>query len=419
MNDFEHRLTALLDDVAASVHPHPRPDSMFIPIVTPVTNHASRYRPRFAVAAAAGVLVLGGSALAMERVTSEPPNRVTTADTPVTEPSDEAITTTAPPVTEPAIEPITTLEDSIDITPTKPLLGPVVGGNAAGLAFEPKADSTLPPVAIEFTANLGADGRAKNPMQQGFYGTALPGSAIRVASSYGVAETTAGAGGEWETTLKMIEVPYGTKVGVRITSSTSDKVREFALLRPAPLTPATIEFTANLGADGQANTPMTQGFFGTAQPGSAIRIASDWGVAETVAGLNGNWDATLVMYEVQPGTKVGVRITSSTADKAREFMLRRPGAPTPPSIAFTASAAFTTCDSTPPFNEYWGTSTAGAVISITSPYGSGQVESNAEGHWEARLEFPEAPIGVAFNVHITSSKGEAVYDFPLTRVGPA
>jgi hypothetical protein len=58
------------------------------------------------------------------------------------------------------------------------------------------------------------------------------------------------------------------------------------------------------------------------------------------------------------------------------------------------------------------------VISLTSPYGSKQVVSNAEGHWSARIEFPDAPVGETFNVHITSSKGTAVYDLALTRVSP-
>jgi len=163
---------------------------------------------------------------------------------------------------------------------------------------------------------------------------------------------------------------------------------------------------------------MTQGFHGTAQPGSAIRIASEWGVAETTAGPLGNWEATLVMPEVPAGATVAVRITSNTSDRVREFTLHRPGEAVPPVVAFTANAAQTTTDHTPPVNEYWGTSTAGATISITSDYGSVQVLSNGEGKWSARLEFPGAPLGVTFNVRITSSKGEAAFDFPLTPVAP-
>ena len=213
--------------------------------------------------------------------------------------------------------------------------------------------------------------------------------------------------------------PAGAVVAVRITSSTSDRVREFSLNAPsAPPPPAAIEFTANLGADGQAKSPMTPGLLrqGAARLGDSRRLRL--GRRRDRRRADGKWEATLVMPEVPPGTKVAVRITSSTTDKVREFILKRPGSPPPVAVDFTANAALTTTDAATPFNEYWGTSTAGAVISITSEYGSKQVESNAEGKWSARIEFPSAPVGVTFNVHVTSSKGEAAYDFPLTRTSP-
>ena len=418
MNDFEHRLTALLDDVASSVHPHSDVDALFTPTVTPVPNEVHTYRPRWIAVAAASIVLVGGSAFAMERITNDPSTRVVPAATPATEPMHEPTTTEST---------ATSIDQVVETTVVKPsVVKPVMVPDRSVPATEPTVPPTEPtvpqtepappPAAIEFTAKLGTDGRALTPMKQGFYGTAQPGSAIRVASDYGVSETTADGDGKWKTTLTMREVPNFAVVAVRITSSTSERVREFALERPGP---ATIEFTANLGANGQANSPMTQGFFGTAQPGSAIRVGSEWGVAETTAGPGGQWETTLVMPEVPPGTNVAVRITSSTTDRVREFTLHRPGAPTPTSVDFTANAALTTTDAATPFNEYWGTSTAGAVISITSEYGSKQVESNAEGKWSARLEFPTAPVGSTFNVHITSSKGEAVYDFPLTRASPS
>ena len=423
MIDFESHLTALLDDVASSVRPHPDPDSVFHATVTPVPNEVHRFRPRFAAVAAAGIVLIGGSAFAMERITNDPPTRVTPTASPVSEPRRETTTSTAEPTPtpttvaevvvetttarEPVNKPVLVVEPNVE--PTVPPTEPTV----------PPTEPTVAPVAIEFTAKLGADGRTKTPMTQGFYGNAEPGSAIRVASEYGVAETTANGEGKWSTTLTMREVPAGTVVAVRITSSTSERVREFSLERPAPPPPAVIEFTAFLGANGQANTPMTQGFYGMAQPGSAIRVGSEWGVAETTANGDGIWQTTLTLPDVPPGTAVAVRITSSTTDRVREFTLQRPGTPPPVSIDFTANAGWTTTDATPPVDEYWGTSTAGAVITISSPYGGVQVESNADGHWTARPTFPDAPVGTTFNVHITSSKGTAVYDFALTVVGPA
>jgi hypothetical protein len=472
MIDFESHLTTLLDDVAASVHPHVDADSVFVPTVATMPRQAHRFRPgSFAAVAAAGVVLLGSSAYAMARLTSDSPNSVTpgativpeTTDGPTTslvEPTstieppvvEEVVTTLAKvPETKPAslpalVEPSITstvpttepmlphVEPTVPATePTVPHAEPTVPATEPTVPHaeptvphteptvphtEPTVPPPAPPVVIEFRAKLGAAGLSNNPMQQGFYGTAQPGSAIRVVSQYGVAETAANGDGNWETTLTMLDVPPGTLVAVRITSNTSDRVREFSLLRPAPAPPVVIEFTANLGADGQANTPMTQGFNGTAQPGSAIRIASDWGVAETTAAPNGNWEATLVMPEVPAGTTVAVRITSNTSDRVREFTLHRPGEAVPTFVAFTATAALLTTDHTPPVNEYSGTSTAGAVISITSDYGSTQVVSNGDGKWSARVEFPDAPLNVAFNVHLTSSKGESAYDFPLTRVAP-
>ncbi len=338
MIDFDSRLTAVLDDIAESVRVRPDPDPVFLPALTHATEGVHRFRPSLAAVAAAGILLLGGSAFAMEQLASDPPSKVTPAAVPVTEATDQPTTTARPlppttmrqvereveVVTTPARVPVTTVAavPELTVTPTEPTVPPTQ-------PTEPTVPPTQPTVP-----------------------------------------------------------------------------------------PAVIEFTAKLGADGQANTPMTQGFSGRAQPGSAIRVGSDWGVAETVADPNGNWATTLVMPEVPPGTQVNVRITSSTSDRVREFTLFRPGEATPPVVAFTANAAQTTTDHTPPINEYWGTSTAGAVISITSDYGSKQVESNAEGKWSARLEFPDAPLSVTFNVHITSSKGEGAYDFPLTRVGP-
>lgn len=458
MIDFESHLSTLLDDVADSVQPHLDADSIFVPSVALRRPDAQRFRPRSLVAAAAaGIVLLGGSAYAMARLTDDPPQSVTPAATPP-EPSAEPATTAVEATTTvetPTLSPNDDENDDDSVTtsatepdhhpavvadrvepiphPTVPHTEPTVPATAATVpATEPTVpatESTSPPTeptpppstapaVIEFRAKLGTAGLGNEPMQQGFFGTAQPGSAIHLESQYGVADTVANGEGNWEATLTMLEVPPGTTVAVRITSNTSDRVREFSLLRPGPAAPAVIEFTAVLGADGQANTPMTQGFHGTAQPGSAIRIASDWGVAETTAGPNGNWEATLVMPEVPAGTTVGVRITSNTSDRVREFTLRRPGEPAPTVVAFTANAAQTVTDHTPAFNEYWGTSTAGAVISITSDYGSAQVVSNGEGKWSARLEFPDVPLGATFNVHITSSKGEAVFDFALTRVSP-
>ena len=192
--------------------------------------------------------------------------------------------------------------------------------------------------------------------------------------------------------------------------------------KPEPETePERVAFTANLGDGYLDYTPMKQYFHGTATPGSVVVASSDYGSADAVADSKGKWSMKLKMFEVADGATVGVRVTNNSSEGVFEFSLVRPvpePEPEPDPIAFTAQAAFVECDSTPPYNEYWGTSTAGAKITISSAFGGKQVIANADGHWEARVEFPEAPLGETFMVTVISSKGEAVYSLPFKRVDP-
>ena len=48
--------------------------------------------------------------------------------------------------------------------------------------------------------------------------------------------------------------------------------------------------------------------------------------------------------------------------------------------------------------------------------GGGHVTANGEGVWDAHIEFTSAPAGEIFTVRITSSKGEAVYEFNFKRI---
>jgi len=287
---------------------------------------------------------------------------------------------------------------------------------------KPKPPKPEPPApAIEFTVHLADPYNDATYMKQVFYGTAPAGSVITASSEWGSVDTTAGSKGEWEMRLKLVEVPDGTVVHVRVIANTGGSVFEYELVRNKPEPepePQPAPFTANLGAGYLDWTPMKQGLYGTGTPGSVVDAASEFGSAEVVVNSSGTWEMLLKMYEVPGGTTVGVRVTNNASEAVFEFGLVRPATePTP--IDFTAQAAFVECDSTPPYNDYWGMSTAGATITISSEFGGKQTVSNGDGHWEARVEFPEAPLNETFMVTVTSSKGEAVYSFPFKRVGPA
>jgi hypothetical protein len=215
-------------------------------------------------------------------------------------------------------------------------------------------------------------------------------------------------------------VPDGTVVHVRVLSNTSDRVFEYELVRDRPEPePDPKPFTVNLGGSDLGGSPMKQGFYGTGTPGSAVLASSEFGAADAVVGAEGHWELWLKMYEVPGGTTVGVLVTNSASEAAHDFGLRRPEPePEPDLIDFTANAALVVSDSNPLVNEYWGTSTAGAVVTISSPYGGGQVTSNGDGFWDARIVFSSAPVGAPFTVTVKSSKGEAVYNFSFTNLAP-
>jgi hypothetical protein len=280
---------------------------------------------------------------------------------------------------------------------------------------EPEHDEPEPPkeepAPIAFTTHLGSPYNDATYMKQGFWGTAPAGATITASSNWGAVETTAGPKGEWEMHLVLVEVPDDTVVHVVVMSSTGGAF-EFDLVRAEP-----VPFTSNLGGSHLGDSPMKQGFFGTATPGSVVRAKSEYGSNEAVVGAQGHWEMGLVMYQVPGGKIVHVRVTNNATDGVFEYDLQRPGGEPEP-VAFTAQAAFVECDSTPPFNEYWGTAAAGAAITIASPYGGTSVTSNGDGHWEARVEFADAPLGETFDVKISSSAGGDVKKLPFKRVDP-
>lgn len=285
---------------------------------------------------------------------------------------------------------------------------------ATTVAEDPVPETTEPkqPDPVEFTAKLGPSYNEAQPMKQVLFGTATPGTRILATSAYGHVTVYAGEKGNWEAHLLMYEVPGGTNVRITATASGFPQEYEFWVERPAS-EPQPIAFTADLTAAYPEANPMKAVLHGRGTPGSEVRAGSEYGVAEAVVGEKGNWELVLEMHEVPAGTTVGIRVTNTKSESVYEFAITKAGAP---SYELRAEAAFVECDSTPPFNEYWGTATPGATITINSPYGGKQVTAGELGKWEARVEFPDAPVGTMFEVSITSSKDGGTKVFPFKRV---
>jgi hypothetical protein len=259
-------------------------------------------------------------------------------------------------------------------------------------------------------------------MTQVLHGTATPGTKVLATSAYGHATATAGDRGGWELVLKMYEVPAPSAVRVTVSADTGGPTHEFWLERPAPEPkpePQDVPFTAQRGDvrhDGELTKVV---LYGTGQPGSGVLASSEHGAEDARVGEKGQWELHLELWDIPAGHEALVRVTNNASEQVFEFVVDGPESePEPKRIDFTADAALAESDRTPPVNEYWGTSTAGAKIRITSEFGGATVHSDDEGRWDARVEFPDAPVDVTFVVRITSTKGEAVYEFPFTRRAP-
>jgi hypothetical protein len=75
----------------------------------------------------------------------------------------------------------------------------------------------------------------------------------------------------------------------------------------------------------------------------------------------------------------------------------------------TATAAYGSCGEDPPYDDYSGTATPGALVKIVSPYSSpATTTADADGHWALRVYFPNAPVGTTFSVTVGSPGATSV-----------
>jgi hypothetical protein len=155
-------------------------------------------------------------------------------------------------------------------------------------------------------------------------------------------------------------------------------------------------------------------FAGTTEPGATVaagRYVADVDPA-------GNWSIVLVLSPGANGARFTATDAAGNTASARitvHYDVPAPPPPPeddggdkepkPPKVEFTAHAKYGSCDSSPPFDIYWGTAEPGSTVSIISEYGSGSVRANDEGGWEVKVYFPEAPKGKVFVVKVKDEFG--------------
>ncbi len=155
-------------------------------------------------------------------------------------------------------------------------------------------------------------------------------------------------------------------------------------------------------------------FAGTTEPGAVVRA----GRYEADVASDGRWSIVLIL---SPGsnralfTAIDAAGNEATAQVIVDY--KRPVVETTTTtkpkeetttttkvdfVEFSANQVYGTCPSSPPFDVFWGTAQPGTKVTVSSEYGSGSVTANADGGWEVRVEFPDAPAGVFFPVTVKS-----------------
>ena len=160
--------------------------------------------------------------------------------------------------------------------------------------------------------------------------------------------------------------------------------------------------------DGQVFHEKTITFEGKTEPGAKVTA----GRYEADVTDDGHWRIRLVLNEGRNLARFTATDAAGNSADATVTVVYEPKDEKPPSVEFSAHQKYGSSAASPPYDLFWGTATPGAKIFIESEYGSKQVTANSKGGWEAKVYFPEAPIGKAFRVVIESSDdGRKVFEF--------
>jgi hypothetical protein len=170
-------------------------------------------------------------------------------------------------------------------------------------------------------------------------------------------------------------------------------------------------------------------FKGTTEPAARVAV----GQFQANVDGQGNWSLMLIL---SPGANTvsftatdgaGNAATASVTvtydvpqekpvEKPKESPKEHPKKDKSHSQGFWAEQKFGSCSENPPYDVFYGKGTPGTHVSVSSPYGSGSTTVGDDHHWKAKVFFPSAPIGQAFEVTVTSSDG-GQKTFQFTRTG--
>ncbi|MDH3308638.1 MAG: hypothetical protein OEO77_14125 [Acidimicrobiia bacterium] len=155
----------------------------------------------------------------------------------------------------------------------------------------------------------------------------------------------------------------------------------------------------------EANPDGWNVYSGTGTPGAPVTVRSEFGGGETEVRESGEW---IMEVHFDAPANTPFRVTASSQEQSVTFSFTV----TKREYEFTAHQKYGSCAEEVPFDVFYGTGRPGTAVEVDSLYGGGRTEINDKGHWELRVEFPEAPAGATFGVGVWNEGGHE--EFPFT-----
>jgi len=137
-------------------------------------------------------------------------------------------------------------------------------------------------------------------------------------------------------------------------------------------------------------------------------VWSEHGSAETYANGDGQFEMRVEFPTAPHGQAFQVKVKSIDQKRYFEFVGYGAGAPI---YELVAHQVYGVCEEAVPYDVFYGETAPGAHVLVWSEYGSAETYAGPEGGFELRVDFPEAPYGVEFQVKVMSMEQKRYFGF--------
>lgn len=216
---------------------------------------------------------------------------------------------------------------SSTVSSTTSVAAPIVGPGASESDNTEVADTDAPPIVITFPAN----GQSFDEDVIRFTGTTEPGAAV-MAGPYAA---DVDVEGNWSIVL-ILSNGSNRAVFTASDEAGNESTADVTVVYTAPVTTTTttkpkeetttttkvvdvVEFTASQVYGSCAESPPFDVFYGTAQPGTKIRVTSEFGGGFVYANDDGNWEIHVEFPDAPPSKGFLVTVKSDATGQTKNF----------------------------------------------------------------------------------------------------